>query len=61
MELDEACDVAERLGRSGTASPVEAVVAICTVKDRLGEALEAMAHVEHQLVMRRTFTGVRLA
>ncbi|OYX48517.1 MAG: phosphotransferase [Alphaproteobacteria bacterium 32-64-14] len=60
MELGEACETAERLGRTGTASPVEAGVAISTVKDRLGEALEAMAHVEHQLVMRRTFDGVRL-
>ncbi len=60
MELGDACEVAERLGRTGTASPVEAGVAISTVKDRLGEALEALAHVEHQLVMRRTFDGVRL-
>lgn len=60
IELGEACEVAERLGRTGTASAVEAGVAISAVKDRLGEALEAMAHVEHQLVMRRTFTGLRL-
>jgi hypothetical protein len=39
---------------------VEAGVAISLVKDRLGEAIEAVAHVEHQLTMRRSFEGVRL-
>lgn len=60
MALGDACDAAEKLGRSGTASRVEAAVAISAVKDELGQALEAMAHVEHQLVMRRSFDGVRL-
>ncbi len=61
MALGDACETAEALGRSGSPSAVEAGVAISAVKDRLGEALEAIAHVEHQLVMRRTFDGVRLA
>ncbi len=60
MALGDACETAEKLGRSGTVSAVEAGVAISAVKDRLGEALEAIAHVEHQLTMRRTFDGVRL-
>lgn len=60
MDLGDVCETAEKLGRSGTASRVEAAVAISAVKDALGEALEAMAHVEHQLVMRRSFEGVRL-
>lgn len=60
MALGDACETAEQLGRSGTVSRVEAAVAISAVKDTLGQALEAMAHVEHQLVMRRTFDGVRL-
>jgi hypothetical protein len=60
MALGDACEAAEKLGRSGLASRVEAVVAISAVKDELGQALETMAHVEHQLVMRRTFDGVRL-
>lgn len=60
MALGEACETAERLGRSGTASAVEAWVAISAVKDRLGEALEAMADAEHQLMMKRSFEGVRL-
>jgi HPt (histidine-containing phosphotransfer) domain-containing protein len=60
MALGDACDTAEKLGRSGMASRVEAAVAISAVKDELGQALEAMAHVEHQLVMRRSFEGVRL-
>lgn len=61
MPLGEACEVAERLGRTGAASPVEAGVALSAVKDRLGEAIEAIAHVEHQLMMRRSFEGVRAA
>ncbi len=60
MGLGDVCETAERLGRSGTASNVAAGVALSAVKDRLGEALEAIAHIEHQLVMRRTFVGVRL-
>jgi HPt (histidine-containing phosphotransfer) domain-containing protein len=60
MDLGDACEAAEKLGRSGAASRVEAVVAISAIKDALGQALEAMAHVEHQLVMRRSFEGVRL-
>jgi HPt (histidine-containing phosphotransfer) domain-containing protein len=60
MALGDACEAAEKLGRSGLASRVEAVVAISAVKDELGQALETMARVEHQLVMRRTFDGVRL-
>lgn len=60
MALGEACETAERLGRSGTATPVAAGVAIAAVKDRMGEALEAIAHVEHQLMMRHGFEGVRL-
>ena len=60
MALGDACETAEKLGRSGMASRVEAVVAISAIKDTLGQALESMAHVEHQLVMRRSFDGVRL-
>ncbi len=60
MQLGDACDIAEVLGRTGTATPVEAGVALSAVKDRLGEALEAIAHVEHQLMMKRSFDGVRL-
>lgn len=60
MPLGDACEVAEQLGRQAHPSAAEAGVAISTVKDRLGEALEAIAHVEHQLMMRRTFEGLRL-
>ncbi len=60
MQLGDACEAAEKLGRSGEATRTSAGVAISTVKDRLGEALEALAHVEHQLLMRRTFQGVRV-
>jgi HPt (histidine-containing phosphotransfer) domain-containing protein len=60
MDLGDACEAAEKLGRSGAATPAQAAVAISAVKDRLGEAIEALAHVEHQLLMRRTFEGVRV-
>lgn len=60
MALGDACETAERLGRAGDASPVQTGVALSEVKDRLGEALEALAHVEHQLMMKRSFDGVRL-
>jgi HPt (histidine-containing phosphotransfer) domain-containing protein len=60
MDLGEACGRAEELGRSGDVSPVQASVAVSEVKDRLGEAIEALAHVEHQLMLNRTFTGLRL-
>lgn len=59
MALGDACEAAEKLGRSGEATPAQAGVAISAVKDELGFAIEALAHVEHQLVMRRTFRGVR--
>ncbi len=60
MPLGDACDTAEAMGRTGSASPVEAIVALSAVKDRLGEALEAIAQVEHLLMMKRSFDGVRL-
>lgn len=60
MALGDACEAAEIMGRKGGPTPAEAGVAISTVKDRLGEALEAMADAEHQLMMKRTFDGVRL-
>lgn len=59
-QLGEACEQAERLGRSGAPGAVAAGVAISAVRDRLGEALEAIAHVQHQLMMRRSFQGVRI-
>lgn len=61
MALGDACEETERLGRAGDATPAQAGVAISAVKDRLGEAIEAIAHVEHQLMMKRSFSGVRLA
>ena len=60
MDLGDACGRAEELGRSGSVSPVQASVAVSEVKDRLGEAIELLAHVEHQLMLTRTFKGLRL-
>lgn len=58
--LGDACEQAERLGRSGAPGAVPAAVAISAVRDRLGEALETIAHVQHQLMMRRCFQSVRI-
>ena len=60
MAPGDACETCEQLGRSGEVSAAQAGVAISAVKDRLGEAVEAIAHVEHQLMMKRSFAGVRL-
>ncbi len=51
MALGEACAAGEALGRSGAASPVEAAVAVNAVRDRLGEAIEALAELEHRLML----------
>jgi HPt (histidine-containing phosphotransfer) domain-containing protein len=50
MELGEACARAEALGRGASVSPAQAGVAIAEVKDRLGEAMEAIAAMEHRLM-----------
>jgi len=60
MALGDTCETLERLGREGHATPAQAGVAISAVKDRLGEAVEAIAHIEHQLMMKRSFQGVRV-
>ncbi|RYY98592.1 MAG: phosphotransferase, partial [Alphaproteobacteria bacterium] len=60
MALGDACETLEHLGREGHATPAQAGVAISAVKDRLGEAVEAIAHIEHQLMMKRSFQGVRV-
>lgn len=49
--LADAAAAAEAHARSGVATPVSASVALSAVRDRLTEALEAAAHLEHQLVM----------
>ena len=60
MALGDACEIAEKLGREAHVTPAQAGVAISAVKDRLGEAVEAIAHIEHQLMMKRSFQGVRV-
>lgn len=60
MELGEACSAAETLGRSGQATLAKAGVAIAAIKDALGQAIEAIAQVEHQLMMKKSFTGLRI-
>jgi HPt (histidine-containing phosphotransfer) domain-containing protein len=61
MELGEACARAEELGRSGGGSAARDGVALAEVKDRLGEAIEAVASLEHQLLISRSFDKLRLA
>jgi HPt (histidine-containing phosphotransfer) domain-containing protein len=50
MDLGEACGRAETLGRSAHVTPAQAGVAIADIKDRLGEAMEAIAEMEHRLM-----------
>ncbi len=55
LALGEVCARAEKLGRSETVSPAEAGVMLSEVKDRLGEAIEAAADIEHRLMLARSF------
>lgn len=55
MRLGEACDAAEALGRTDGVSRAQASVALGEVKDRLGEAIEAAAELEHRLILTRAF------
>ena len=60
MELGDACERAETLGKGGEAAPAQAGVALSEVKDRLGEAIEVIASLEHQLLISRSFEKLRL-
>lgn len=56
MALGDACARGETLGRSPPPIPKAAVaVALSEVKDRLGEALEALAQAAHRLAVTRSF------
>ncbi len=55
MELGEACHAAEIRGREGNVSVAEAGVLISAIKDKMTEATEALAKVEHQLSMSESF------
>jgi HPt (histidine-containing phosphotransfer) domain-containing protein len=59
MALGDACARAEELGRSGESSPARDGVALSEVKDRLGEAIEVIASLEHQLLISRSFDKLR--
>ena len=61
MDLGEACARGEAVGRSETGSAARDGVALSEVKDRLGEAIEAIATLEHQLLITRSFDKLRLA
>lgn len=49
IRLARACTRAETLGRSGTATPAQAAVALDDVRASLGETLEAAAVAAHEL------------
>ena len=61
IDLGEACARAEEVGRSPAGSAVKDGVALSEVKDRLGEAIEAIASLEHQLLISRSFDKLRLS
>lgn len=48
-QFAETCQVAERLGRTGEASRVEAATALSDVKTQLGDVIEACARASHDL------------
>lgn len=55
MQLGDACEIAETLGRTPAVSRAQASVALSDVKDRLGDAIEAAAALEHRLVLTQAF------
>jgi HPt (histidine-containing phosphotransfer) domain-containing protein len=55
LALGEVCARGEKLGRSEKVSPAEAGVMLSEVKDRMGEAIEAAADLEHRLMLSRSF------
>jgi HPt (histidine-containing phosphotransfer) domain-containing protein len=59
MELGEACAKAEALGRTESVTRAQASVALAEVKDRIGEAIEEVAVIEHGLILSRTFPKKR--
>jgi HPt (histidine-containing phosphotransfer) domain-containing protein len=56
MALGDACATAEALGRTGS-TPAQAGVALSEVKDRMVEAIEELAAIEHRLAMGQGFPG----
>ena len=51
IRLARYCERAETLGRSGTATPAQAAVALDDVRAALGEALEAAAAAAHKFAV----------
>ncbi len=57
IRLARYCERAETLGRSGTATPVQAAVALDDVRAALGEALEAAAAAAHKFAVSSDFSA----
>lgn len=55
MALGEVCGRAETLGRSAAVSRTQASVMLSEVKDRMYEAIEALAEVQHRLMLHGRF------
>ncbi len=55
MALGEVCDRAETLGRSDAVSRTQASVMLSEVKDRMYEAIEALAELQHRLMVHGRF------
>ncbi|MEM6625841.1 MAG: Hpt domain-containing protein [Pseudomonadota bacterium] len=49
--LGDACEAGETRGRDGDVTVAEASVLLATVKEKIAEALEAIAHLDHQLAL----------
>lgn len=55
MALGEVCGRAETLGRSGEVGRTQASVMLSEVKDRMYEAIEALAELQHRLLVHGRF------
>ena len=59
LALGEACDQAEALGRSGSVGRTQASVALGEVRERMADAIEALADLQHRLRLHRAFPRSR--
>lgn len=57
FQLAERCAEAERVGRSGSPSPVQTALVLSDVREALNAALDAAAALTHRLAMSASFSA----
>ncbi len=57
FQLAERCAEAERVGRSGSPSPVQTALVLSDVREALNAALDAAAALAHRLAMSASFSA----